>query len=84
MTPAPAFAILIGANQLRSEIMLGARMDETNQLLLTALTLILAKQIRAESAAAGVEMTADPVNEAVQLIQQHRMPATGRFGVAHF
>jgi hypothetical protein len=59
-------------------------MDEDQQLLLTALTLVLAKQIRAEAAAAGQEMNADPIDQAVDLIRQQRMPITGRFGVRHF
>jgi hypothetical protein len=61
--------------------MLGIPMDDTNRLLLTALTLVLAKQIRAESAARGTPMTADPINEAVDLIRQQCPPVTGRFGV---
>lgn len=59
-------------------------MDETNQLLLTALTLVLAKQMRAEAAGAGTEMATDPIAEAVLLIQQQRIPLTARFAVRHF
>jgi hypothetical protein len=64
--------------------MMGVTMNEDQQLLLTALTLVLAKQLRAEAAAAGQPMTADPIDEAVTLIQQQRVPITGRFGVRHF
>lgn len=64
--------------------MMGVPKNEDQQLLLTALTLVLAKQLRAEAAAAGNPMTADPIVEAVTLIQQQRVPITGRFGVRHF
>jgi hypothetical protein len=56
---------------------------EDDQLMLTALTLVLAKQIRAEAAAADHRMTADPIDQAVDLIKQQRFPITGRFGVRH-
>ena len=64
--------------------MMGTPMTEDDQLLLTALTLVLAKQIRAEKAARGHQLTADPIEDAVTLIQQQRVPITGRFGVRHF
>ena len=63
--------------------MMGVPMNEDDQLLLTALTLVLAKQIRAEKLATGHEMTADAIDDAVNLIKQHRVPITGRFGVRH-
>lgn len=63
--------------------MLGVPMDETNQLLLTALTLVLAKQMRTEAAERGQQMTADPIDAAIRLIQQQRLPLTARFGVRH-
>jgi hypothetical protein len=63
--------------------MLGTPMDETDQFLLTALTLVLAKQLRVEALARGTQMTADPIDDAVHLIQQQRLPVTGRFGVRH-
>ena len=64
--------------------MLGQTMPETDQLLLTALTLILAKQMRVEArASGGAEMAADPVDEAIRLIQQQRLPLTARFGIRH-
>jgi hypothetical protein len=43
--------------------MMGVPMNEDDQLLLTALTLVLAKQIRAEKLATGHEMTADPIGK---------------------
>jgi hypothetical protein len=64
--------------------MMGTPMNQDDQLLLTALTLVLAKQIRAEKAAQGHQLTDDPIDEAVALIQQQRVPITGRFGVRHF
>jgi hypothetical protein len=64
--------------------MMGVPMNEDDQLLLTALTLVLAKQIRAEKLATGHRMTADPIDDAVNLIKQQRIPITGRFGVRHF
>lgn len=48
--------------------MLGTPMDETDQFLLTALTLVLAKQLRAEAMARGTQMAADPIDDAVHLI----------------
>jgi hypothetical protein len=66
------------------QTMMGVPMNEDQQLLLTALTLVLAKQLRAEAAAAGHQMTADPIDQAVDLIKQQRVQITGRFGVRHF
>jgi hypothetical protein len=67
-----------------TRIIIGVGMNEDDQLLLTALTLVLAKQIRAEKAAAGHQTAADPIDEAVDLIKQQRVPVTGRFGARHF
>jgi hypothetical protein len=60
-------------------------MENADELILTALTLILAKQIQAEALASGREITtSDPVDQATHLIQQQRIPITGRFGLRHF
>jgi hypothetical protein len=78
--------VMIGSRHnesTRLEPLMGVPMNEDHQLLLTALTLVLAKQIRAEAAAADQPMTADPIEDAVNLIKQHRVPITGRFGVPH-
>ncbi len=59
-------------------------MEQADELILTALTLILAKQIQAEAFASGKQMTSDPIDEAAHLIQQQRVPITGRFGLRQF
>jgi hypothetical protein len=59
-------------------------MEHADELIVTALTLILAKQIQAEALASGREITSDPVDQATDLIQQQRLPITGRFGLRHF
>jgi hypothetical protein len=59
-------------------------MEHADELILTALTLILAKQIQAEALASGRETTFNPVDQATHLIQQQRIPITGRFGLRHF
>jgi hypothetical protein len=64
--------------------MMGVSMNEDDQILLTALTAVRAKQIRAEKLATGHQLTADPIDDAVNLIKQQRAPITGRFGVRHF
>jgi hypothetical protein len=80
MTPQPRSATLVGANRARSEIV----MEHADEFILTALTLILARQILAEALASGREITSDPVDQATHLIQQQRIPITGRFGLRHF
>jgi hypothetical protein len=80
-------AMVLSASPRRpseTQTMMGVPMKEDDQMLLTALTLVLAKQIRAEKLAAGHQMTADPIDDAVNLIKQERVPITGRFGVRHF
>jgi hypothetical protein len=47
-------------------------MEHADELILTALTLILAKQIQAEAVASGREITSDPVDQAIHLIHQQR------------
>jgi hypothetical protein len=59
-------------------------MEHADELILTALTIILAKPIQAEAVASGRETTFDPVDQATHLIQQQRIPITGRFGLRHF
>jgi hypothetical protein len=60
--------------------MWGKAMDDASQLILTAQTLILAKQTRAEAAADGNFISEDDaVSQAIQLIQTHRRPITDRF-----
>lgn len=44
--------------------------QQTGEKLLTALTLVLARQIKAEKAARGVRTTSDCVDEAARLINQ--------------
>jgi hypothetical protein len=50
-------------------------MEHADEFILTALTLILAKQIQAEALASGREITSDPVDQATHLIQQQRIPS---------
>jgi hypothetical protein len=64
--------------------MMGHPMNEDDQLVLTALTLVLAKQIKAEVAASGQQAPTDPIEEAVNQIKQQRVAISARFGVRHF
>jgi hypothetical protein len=87
MTPAPAVAILGGATQTRSsEAMLGGiPMDMKDQLILTAQTLTLAKQLQIEASLAGSPISdTDAITKAIAQIQAQRVAITGQFGVRHF
>jgi hypothetical protein len=60
-------------------------MDRDQQLILTALTLLLAKQIQTEAAAAGFDKDDIAAQvEARDMIERERIPVTGLFGVRHF
>ena len=64
--------------------MISTNMTRAEQLLLTASTLTLAKQIQAEAAAAGNAISQDDaIVQAVQLIQLERVPLTDWFVVRY-
>jgi hypothetical protein len=62
----------------------GAISMDIDTQVLAALTLVLAKQMRAEALAAGKQLTADPVREAAALIQSQTAAISGLFGIRQF